>query len=1133
MKDKDIIEYIKRLGKNGIQISVVNNDLDVKAPKGIMTPEIIQDLKHYKTEIVNYLTGIRIEKNNITPIKNLIGNYPISNAQRRLWVLSQFDGGSVSYNTPSWITLDKSIDIESFKRAIDSTLERHEILRTVFKEDENGELRQWVLNKEDVGFKIHYNDIRNEKNKEETINECIKEDSYKAFDLVNGPLLRASLFQTEDESYVFYYNMHHIISDGWSMDVLSKDVFSYYEAYKENREPDLIPLKIQYKDYSSWQLGLTEDDFFRLHEDYWMQTLKGELPLLDLPGMKNRPKVMTNNGYGLDAYIDSNTTKKLKKYSQENGGSLFIGLLTAWNILMYRYTSQRDIIIGTPIAGREHAELENQIGFYLNTLALRNEINPEENFEELFGKIKQNTFEAFSHQMYPFDRLLEELDLARDTSRSAVFDVMLILQNNGEKIEGIEITDEELEQIIDRGANKSTFDIRIGAKEINDCIYLQVDYNSDIYEKEMMVNLIKHYKKILHALLKSPKEKISRINYLSESEKHDLLFVLNDTSASYPKDKTIVDLFEEQVAKTPKNVALVFEGKELTYYELNELSNQLAHCLQKNYNIKPNDLIGINLNRSEWMIISLLGVLKSGGAYVPIDPEYPAARKQYIVEDTSLKLLITEANFIHDIDYYEGEVFAIDVEFDPKNYSSEKIDSIPAIQSSDLAYVIYTSGSTGNPKGVMIEHKSLHNYLIWAHSMYSNDSGSLDFGLFTSLSFDLTVTSVYLPLISGGKLNVFKSTSDTHALLKSYFESKIRCIKLTPAHVSLLKSIDITSTMTQVVILGGETLEQTHVEILKKLNANIQVFNEYGPTESTVGCTALELISDEEDITIGKPIANTQIYFLEEDGELCPKGVIGEICIGGDGLARGYLNKEELTKEKFINNPFKEGERLYKTGDIGRWLADGNIEFIGRKDDQVKIRGYRIELGEIENVLKRNKAIEQAVVVVKANEDKEKELVAYIVAKTEQNTTEIKSYLKDLLPDHMLPTYYVQLESLPLTTNGKIDKKSLPDPKEISLSSGVEYVAPRNETEEKLVKIWQDVLKRDKIGVKDDFFALGGHSLKIIKVINQINKQFGLKYDLKGVYTESTIELFAKEVERISWLSSDKEKSNGNNIIEI
>ena len=1132
MKDKEIIEYLKRLGKNGIQISVANNDLDVKAAKGIITPAIIQELKHYKTEIVNYLTGIRIEKNNITPIKNLTGNYPISNAQRRLWVLSQFEGGSVSYNTPSSATLEKNIDIESFKRAIDSVIERHEILRTIFKEDEKGELRQWILKSEDLDFVIDFQDFRKEDNKEGRVKEYIAEDSYKAFDLENGPLLRASLLQTEDDCYVFYYNMHHIISDGWSMEVLSKDVFSYYEAYKENKLVDLKPLRIQYKDYSVWQLAQFEENSFKVHKDYWVNNLKGELALLNLPSSKQRPRVMTNNGHGLTTYINSATTDLLRSYSQENGGSLFIGLLAAWNVLMYRYTSQTDIIIGTPIAGREHADLEDQIGFYLNTLALRNEINPAENFEELFARIKQNTFEAFSHQMYPFDRLLEELDLARDTSRSAVFDVMLILQNNGEKTEGIEISDEELDHIIDRGANKSTFDIRIGAKEINDCIYLQVDYNSDIYEKEMMVNLIKHYKKILHALLESPKEKISHIDYLSESEKHDLLFILNDTSASYPKDKTIVDLFEEQVAKTPKNVALVFEGKELTYYELNELSNQLAHCLQKNYNIKPNDLIGINLSRSEWMIISLLGVLKSGGAYVPIDPEYPAARKQYITEDSSLKLLITEANFIHDIDYYEGEIFAIDVEFDPKNYSSEKIDSIPAILSSDLAYVIYTSGSTGNPKGVMIEHKSLHNYLVWALSMYCNDSKNMDFGLFTSLSFDLTVTSVYLPLVSGGKLSVFNSTSDTHSLLKSYFESKIRCIKLTPAHVSLLKSIDIKSTMTQVVIVGGETLEQTHVEILKKLNTNIQVFNEYGPTESTVGCTAVEVIS-KEDITIGKPIANTQIYFLEEGGELCPKGVIGEICIGGDGLARGYLNKEELTKEKFINNPFKEGERLYKTGDIGRWLADGNIEFIGRKDDQVKIRGYRIELGEIENVLKRNKAIEQAVVVVKANEDKEKELVAYIVAKTEQNTTEIKSYLKDLLPDHMLPTYYVQLESLPLTTNGKIDKRSLPDPKEISLSSGVEYVAPRNETEEKLVKIWQEVLKRDKIGVKDDFFALGGHSLKIIKVINQINKQFGLKYDLKGVYTESTIELFAKEVERITWLSSDKEKSNSDNIIEI
>ncbi|WP_242674839.1 non-ribosomal peptide synthetase, partial [Niastella populi] len=663
-------------------------------------------------------------------------SYAISDGQRRLWVLSQFEGGSAAYNIPGSIYLNQDIDIENFRRAIDATIERHEILRTVFREDESGEMRQWILERKDLGFSIDYHDFRKEAEGKEKAEAYIAADSYRAFDLAKGPLLRAALLQVTEAEYVFYFNMHHIISDGWSMEVLSKDVFKYYEAYKAGKEPGLDELRIQYKDYSAWQLVQLNGESFKAHRAYWLGKLSGELPRLDLPGAKQRPRAKTYNGHSLATYLDKASTAKLKRYTQENGGSLFMGLLATWNVLMYRYTSQRDLIIGTPVAGREHADLEDQIGFYLNTLALRNEVNPEESFDRFYQAVKEETLKSYNHQVYPFDRLVEELDLQRDTSRSAVFDVMLILQNNGERIEGVELSEEALNQILDQGYSTSKFDIEIAAREIGDYLSLNVVFNPDVYEKAIIEGLIRHYKQLLTALLETPEEKISQINYLSEEERHKLLVTHNDTAVVYPKDKTIVDLFEEQVSRTPDHIAVVFEDRELTYQELNERSNQLAHYLRDNYDIKPDNLIGIRQERSEWMMVSILGVLKSGGAYVPIDPEYPQERIAYIEEDTNCKVSLDEAELSR---FKENQ----------KRYSGEPVTT--TAKEDHLAYVIYTSGSTGKPKGVMVEHGGLVNRMRWM----KRDLKVTEADVFlqkTPVTFDVSVWELFLPLIGGSKL---------------------------------------------------------------------------------------------------------------------------------------------------------------------------------------------------------------------------------------------------------------------------------------------------------------------------------------------------------------------------------------------
>jgi amino acid adenylation domain-containing protein/non-ribosomal peptide synthase protein (TIGR01720 family) len=1088
-------ELLEKIGKAGLLMNVVDGELKLFADGGQIDPEILNAIKAKKGEITAYLIQNEVGEISNTEYENiplipLAESYPISSAQRRLWLLSQFEGGSLAYNLPARVYLSDTCDIEKFKAAIDSTIERHEILRTVFKEDKNGEVRQWVLAKDYLGFKIDYKDFRKSKNKEKEIDEYVKDDANKPFDLEHGPLLRASLLQVTDEEYVFYYNMHHIISDGWSVEVLSKDILAYYESYKNNTEPNLKTLRIQYKDYSSWHLAQLEKESYKTHMEYWVNSLKGELPLLDLPSKKQRPKIKTYNGYTLRTYLDLETTTKLKKYSETNGGSLFMGLLAAWNVLMYRYTAQKEIIIGSPAAGRDHADLEDQIGFYVNTLALKNEIKPEENFNTFYKILKENAIKSYNHQMYPFDKLVEELDLQRNMSRSPVFDISITYHNTLGATEMQLFDEDSIQRITSFGFAKVKNDIEIHFKEIGNHLSFTLIYNDDVYESEMIEKLMMHYKLILNSLLTNPEKKLGEVEYLSEKEKNDLLFVFNDTEVAYQKDKTIIELFIQQVDKNPDNIAIVFEERKLTYKQLDKLSNQLADYLQKNYQINPENMVGVQLDRSELIVITILGIWKAGGVYIPIVPEYPSSRKEYIIKDTSLKLLITEVSFIHDMNYYEGNVFAIDVEFDSENYNSEKI--FAPIKPSGLAYVIYTSGSTGEAKGVMIEHNGLIN-MAADHIQKLTLNASDKVLQFVSFSFDGSILDIFMTLLSGGTLIILgrQQIADHIKFIDYINEQCVTVMTLPPVYLRALNQAPFDSVRT--IITAGEPANPKDA-IYYAQNKNF--YNAYGPTEATVNSTLYKVnpFINYASVPIGRVANNKQIYIVNESNQLQPLGVTGEICIGGAGLARGYLNQEELTKAKFISNPFKSGERLYKTGDLGRWLPEGIIEFAGRKDDQVKIRGYRIELGEIEHALQSYEAVDECVVMVKENENKEKELVAYITSKSEQNSNSLRLYLKDILPEYMLPAYYIQLASMPLTSNGKIDKRSLPDPQGLGVSSGVEYVEAVSEEEKILVEVWSDVLKREGIGIKDSFYNLGGDSIKSIQVVSRL-KQKG--YSLK------------------------------------
>ncbi|WP_343618692.1 amino acid adenylation domain-containing protein, partial [Flavobacterium sp.] len=1041
----------------------------------------------------------KLNESDFSAIPNTVlsNSYALSASQKRLWILSQFEGGSQAYNMSYAVKLKGELNTALFDESFKRLIERHEILRTIFKYDsDTDDVRQFVSPIESINLDFEIVKF----NSDSILEEEIHIDNYfqtkcsEEFDLEKAPLLKSAIVQTLEKQYVFFLSIHHIISDGWSMEVLVKEIVAIYNALAQGSEINLPELKIQYKDYAAWLNNETEKEKYKSAAQYWMDQFSGSIPVLEIPSSKNRPLVKTYSGDNISHTFSVEFLKKVNTFSAKYDATLFMTLVTGINLLLHKYSGQDDIIIGTPIAGRDHADLENQIGIYLNTLALRTNVNQESSVLDLLDFEKKMILASYEHQIYPFDELVEKLELKRDTSRSALFDVMIVFQsqsklssfkNENQKLENIEVERYDLKREV------SKFDLTFEFVE-EDELQLRINYNTDIYDSTFIYRLLSHFEVLVSKMAEKPEQKIKHLDYVTAQEKTKVLYDFNATKAVYQKE-TIVKLFENQTELTPSVDALTFDGISLNYKELNEKSNQFARYLKHKYKLQSEDKAGIKMNRSEKLVISILAVLKSGGAYVPIDSAYPQERIDFIEKDSNCKVIIDEAEWIN---------------FDAAaaHYSSDNLDE--NIRETDSAYVIYTSGSTGNPKGVEIAHASLTNYLLWGKEYYSaGGAHSLDFGLFTSLSFDLTVTSLFLPIISGGKLTVFETTDDVSKLLTSYFESGISSIKLTPAHISILESLDIKQTAVKLAIVGGEALLENQVRILQNLNPEIRIINEYGPTEATVGCIIYDVKNAAETVLIGKPIANTQIYILDESLNPCAVGVTGELYIAGDGLARGYINRAELTAEKFISNPFKEGALMYKTGDLGRWLADGNIDYTGRIDDQVKIRGYRIELGEIENCLSNINGISHSVAAVKESGN-EKYLTAYYVSDSVLDKNMIQSELSRMLPDYMLPSYYIQLDAIPLTTNGKVDKRQLPDVGESDLIK-TEYIAPRSMEEVVLSLAWSHVLKYENIGVKDNFYNLGGDSIKSILVISRL-KQQGYTLKVEQILKTPILEDLAK-----------------------
>ena len=1062
-------------------------------------------------QIDKTLTQLRNSNNGLTipPIqaREESEKLPLSWAQERLWFLNELEGKSATYNMPAAVRISGNLDIKALQQAISEIVQRHEVLRSNFQ-TLNGTPIQ-VIDPEAIITIIRVDLQQLETNKREnSVLLQAQKEATTPFTLENAPLIRCSLLQLSTSDYVLLLTMHHIISDGWSIGIFIQELSSLYQAFIKGEASSLGQLPIQYADFAVWQRQYLTDEVLSNQLDYWKQQLSNAPDLLQLPTDYPRPTVQTYQGRTVRFSLNTDLTTKLQTLSRNSSTTLFMTLYAAFSTLLYRYSGQSAIVIGSPIANRNRSEIEPLIGFFVNTLVLRTSFENNPSFKELLAQVRETTLNAYEHQDVPFEQVVEALQPQRDLSHSPLFQVMFVLQNTpmaDVELPGVTLSPMELESTI------AKFDLTLSMTETDQGWVGEWKYNTDLFKGETIERMVAHFQNLLEAIVENPSENVGNLNLLCESELHQLLVEWNDTATVYPKDKCIHLLFEEQVEKTPDAVAVVFEEEQVTYKQLNQRANQLAHHLQS-LGVKPEVLVGICVERSIEMVVGLLGILKAGGAYVPLDPSYPQERLSYMLADSGVGVLVTQSSLLEFIPENNALKVCLDSDWVRiEQQSQENLDV--GVNSGNLAYVIYTSGSTGKPKGAMNTHKGIRNRLLWMQETYQLTSRDHVMQK-TPFSFDVSVWEFFWPLITGARIVVAKPEGhkDSTYLVNLISTEQITTIHFVPSmlQVFLLEPNLENCSCLKRVFCSGEALP---VELTQRFFSKLscELHNLYGPSEAAIDVTFWQCQPQEnlQIVPIGRPIANTKIYILDKQLQPLPIGVAGEIYIGGDGLARGYLNRPELTQEKFILNPFSnsKSERLYKTGDLARYLPNGNLEFLGRIDNQVKIRGFRIELGEIETVLTSHPQINQAVVIATEEKTGNKRLVAYLVADSEITTVQLREYLKAQLPDYMVPSAFVTLESLPLTPNGKVDRKALPAADYIERDT--EYVAPRTELERRLTQIWSSVLNIAQVGVKDNFFEVGGHSLLAVRLMGEIQQQFQKSFPLATLFQNPTIEQLA------------------------
>jgi amino acid adenylation domain-containing protein len=1038
------------------------------------------------------------------------GPLRLSSAQERLWFLHQLDPDDPSYNIPAAIRLSGPLDAGALERALAAVMARHEVLRTTFATAE-GRPVQVIHLPSEVKLPVLDLSARPEVDREAAVRNEVAFEAELPFDLAEGPLLRGRLLRVSTDEHVLLLTMHHIVSDARTRTILSRELSALYGAYREGRPVELPALPIQYADYAAWQRSWLTGEVLGRKLAYWRAQLEGATRALDLPTDRPRPAVPTRRGQRRMLRLSPELSAAIEALSRREGTTLFMTLLAAFDALLFRYTGQEDFVVGSPVLDRPRPELEGLIGFFLNTIVLRAQVSADLPFLELLARVRETCLGAYSHQDVPFERLVEELEPDRELGRSPLFQVLFTLDNAPREREGSMLPGLR-RRSAEAPSTTAKYDLSLGIINGPGGLVASIEYRTELFEPETIDRMLGHLRTLLEGIALDPSRPIGALPLLAEEERHTLLVRWNDTAADYPRDRVVHQLFEEQVERAPGAIAVSFEGFSLTYRELDRRSNQLAHHL-KGRGVRPGQLVGILIERSLDMVVSVLAVLKAGGAYVPLDPTYPRERLGFMISDAELELVLTQERLAAVVPASSAQMIRLDADRPTISVESEAPIAGGA-GPYDLAYVIYTSGSTGRPKGVEVPHRALVNFL-W--SMRREPGMGPDDRLLsvTSLSFDIAGLEIFLPLITGAQLEVasWGLSLDGRALVERMRSSKITVFQATPSTYRLLLSAGFVGSGIKALI-GGEAVPR---ELAAELAPSCRsLWNMYGPTETTIWSTLQRLEPGDEIISIGRPIANTQAYVL--DGQLAPVpiGVAGELYLGGDGLAQGYLHRPGLTSERFVPSPFAAGSdaRLYRTGDRARFRPDGRLEFLGRVDQQVKIRGYRIELDEISAALEQHPSVRQAVVIARDDGPGDKRLVAYLVATANDSPApdDLRSFLRQKLPELMVPSAFVRLSELPLTPNGKIDRRALPAPESGDIHSSQGLVLPRDETESMLAAIWCDVLGLQTVGVLDSFFDLGGHSLLAVKMIEELKTATGKAIPLAALFEARTIAALANLV---------------------
>jgi amino acid adenylation domain-containing protein len=1035
--------------------------------------------------------------------------WPVSYGQRRLWFLQQLEPEGAGYNSPAAVRLEGRLDAAALGRTLTEVVRRHEALRTTFR-SEGGEPVQVVG--APYAVRLEAEDLSGlpEREREGELRRLITEEARRPFDLAAGSLLRARLLRLSEQEHVVSLVMHHVVSDGWSVGVLVREVAALYEAYSEGRESPLAELPVQYADYAAWQREYLRGETLERQLTYWREKLKDAPPVLELPTDRPRQGVNSGRGAHLRFELGAELSGRLRAASRKEGVTLYMTLLAGWQALLARYSGQEDVSVGTPIAGRTRAEVEGLIGFFVNTLVMRTDLSGDPTFGELVGRVREVTLGAYAHQEVPFERLVEELQPERSLSHTPLFQVAFSLQHESRgafELVGLKLAE------VESSNETAKFDLSLSVVERGRNLVGVFEYSTDLFEEATVRGIQQHFQLLLEAAVGDTTRRLSELAVLTAEEEQSIA-EWNNTGAPYPSHLCIHELFEAHVGRTPEAVAVEAAGAGVTYRELNERANQLAHHL-RGLGVGAESRVGLFAERSVGMLVGLLGVLKAGGAYVPLDTSYPRERLAFLLEDAGVSVLVTQRRLMSALPEQVAQVVCLD---DAEALSAHPRQNLRGVvRPENMAYVIYTSGSTGRPKGVAVSHASLVNY-VGAASEFFVITPADRVLQFASISFDASAEDIFCTLTSGACL-VLRSDemlATPAEFLRECGRLGVTALDLPTAYWHELVAGGVgeweAAGDLRLVVIGGErALPHRLAEWHDGPGRRLTLLNGYGPTETTIAPIFAKLTGADtqgSEVPIGRPVRNMRAYVVDRRLNPVPVGVSGELLVGGVGLARGYLNRPALTAERFVPDPFsgEAGARLYRTGDVVRHLPDGRIEYLGRLDHQVKLRGFRIEPGEIEAALEAHPNVGSGAVVVREDEGVGKYLVACFTPRGESpDDAGLRGWLRERLPEYMIPSAFVALEEMPLTSGGKVDRQRLKSLAPGALARGGEYVEARTPAEELLADIWRGLLGLERVGVNDNFFALGGHSLLAARMVAEIGQTFGVKVGLRKVFEEPTV----------------------------